>query len=150
MSTHSTTNRLHAVVGERERKAKQAIFAARLLEKLSEAMADAEGDDAAHLAKAREGCSSFRGDIALVYATAADYKTGEADSAELQIEAIQPGRREHQPLYSIDLDLDSPLLGFGNPTYDSPDREGRQFETQEIDSDLLNALWPTRALKTKA
>jgi hypothetical protein len=126
---------------EKERRAKIAnpSFADALL-KFRAAMSVAEGDDASHYAKRREGCSCFVGQITLVYDTAADYVTGKTKSAELEIEARQLHRRHHDRIYSIDLGLDSPLLPFGVWLGNGSNGDGEQTKTSEIDSDLLDAL----------
>jgi hypothetical protein len=140
----STTTRMFANFYEREQKAKQATpsFAAALL-KFRAAMATAEGDDADRYTKQREGCSCFVGRITLVYDTAADYMNGNAKSAQLEIEALQYPNH-HQPLYCIDVDLDALLLEFCIWWRDAPEGEDEQLKTGEIDSDLLDALWPTK------
>jgi hypothetical protein len=113
------------------------------LKQFTAAMSVVEGDDADAYAKKREGCLGLVGRIEKVYDSAVDYNVGNAKSAELEIEAIPPYGRNYELLYSIDLALDSPLMDFADWPGNPPDGSGEQFESGEIDTSLLDALWPS-------
>jgi hypothetical protein len=113
------------------------------LRELRAAMKAAEGDGVSTYAGYREGCTCFRVEAIVSYATAEDLKIGTASEAEIKVSAIRPSCHHHDLMYCLTPRTDDPILDcFDWWSGDPVSNDYGHFKSSVLDGDLVHALWP--------